>query len=74
MKLEHFYSAWNDTRSDKPYHKTPSEAVISQAKENGKAYEGNCVVFASDNLVEVRMRLIDGIAMNSYKDFYRIAK
>ena len=72
MKLEHFRSDWNGQRSDKPYHAKPSADTITKAQSEGKAYQGNCVVFASDSLVEVRMRIVDGIALNSYRDFYSI--
>lgn len=72
MKLEHFRSDCNGQRNDKPYHKKPSDQTIREAQTLGKVVVGDVQVFASENLIEVRAFIGNGISGNSYRDFYRI--
>ena len=75
MKLERFRSDWNGQESNVAYHKIPSTKLVKEAIKDGKAYFGNCMVFASENIVEVKTRISNGIPSgNIYRDLYRIVK
>jgi hypothetical protein len=75
MKFEHFRSDLNGCKSEKPYHKAPTEDEVNKIWHNEKVLrDDGCRVFADDNMVEIRMGISNGIAGNIYRDFYRIIK
>lgn len=79
MKLEHFYSDGPvfGNRSDKPFHKEPSQETIRQAITLGRVAVGDADIIATDShdgkkLLTVVMRISNGLGGNVYRDMYRV--
>jgi hypothetical protein len=59
-------------KSNEAYLAEPTIAEVQEALKTGKIYRGNDVIFAKDNLVEVRTRTGSEYTSNLYRDMYRI--
>jgi len=72
MRLEHFRSDVNGIKS-KRNHDIPTEQEVNRIWHNEKVVRNDGVkVFASDTMVEVRLRIGNGVGGNLYRDFYKI--
>lgn len=81
MKLQHFYSDWNGSRSKKPFHKKPTAAELKAAKPTEKSNgakvfkrENNINIIVGETVIEVKTRIDHGYSGNLYRDMYRILK
>lgn len=72
MKIKRFRSDWNGCKSDKAYHPTPTIEQIKEALKNKKVIVDNRIIFAEGTVCEVRVRIGNDFAVNTYRDLYSI--
>lgn len=73
-KIKHSWSTWNGQRSDKPYHKRPTQKQVQDIIKNKFIKIDGLVMVRDDDktFIEVRGSTGNLYSTNTYIDVYKI--